>query len=92
MRNLLHHICCTSEGAVARWTCLQQLLCFVIAVQELARAWPVDFLADLTRPTSAVLCHAGVARIAAQLFEELAPFLVERDVVYGGHSLGAQEG
>jgi hypothetical protein len=42
----------------------------------------MDFLSDLTRPTSALLCHAGIARIAAQLFDELAPLLAEKDVVY----------
>jgi len=64
------------------YTCVQHPELNTIAVQELARAWPMDFLSDLTRPTSALLCHAGIARIAAQLFDELAPLLAEKDVVY----------
>lgn len=52
--------------------------------RDLGRCWPVPLLPALTRPPEALVCHAGVADMAAQLYEELAPHCHEPGVVFAG--------
>eukprot|EP00887_Chlorella_sp_A99_P001436 scaffold8.g1436.t1 len=58
--------------------------------RHLVQAWPAPFLPELTRPRGALVAHAGVAEMAAELWGDVSPLLAAAPgaVSLAGHSLG----